>query len=159
MNWNLMKNIIIVIVGAIVVFLVLANMKPKETAPVVEEPVVVVPTETKLTSLKGIEIFITTPLEGEAITSPLVFKGRAPGNWFFEANAGLTLTDWDGLIIAEGYVMADGEWMTTDYVPFTGTLEFTKPAYGERGTIIFKKDNPSGEPQFDDAVEMTIKFK
>lgn len=154
-----MKNVIIVIVGAILVFLVITRVSPKPIDSVVEQPVVATPVELKLTSLRGVEIFIDTPKEGEAITSPLVIKGRAPGNWFFEANAGLTLTDWDGLIIAEGYIMAEGEWMTTDYVPFSGTLEFDKPVYGERGTIILQKDNASGEPQFDDAVEMTINFK
>jgi hypothetical protein len=154
-----MKNLIIVIIGAILVFVVITKLNPKPADPVVENPDIEQPTELKLTSTKGVEIFITMPKEGEAITSPLTVKGRAPGNWFFEANAGLVLTDWDGLIIKQGYVMADGEWMTTDYVPFTGTLEFVKPAYGERGTLIFQKDNPSGEPQFDDAAEMTINFK
>ncbi len=154
-----MKNIIIIIAGVLLVVFVLSKVSPKTETPIVEEPGIVVPAETELTSLKGVKIYIDTPLEGEAITSPLIVKGRAPGNWFFEANAGLTLTDWDGLIIAESYIMADGEWMTTDYVPFSGTLTFTKPGYGERGTIIFQKDNPSGEVQFDDAAEMTIKFK
>ena len=154
-----MKNVIIVIVGAILVFLVITRVSPKPIDSVVEQPVVATPVELKLTSLRGVEIFIYTPKEGEAIKSPLIIKGRAPGSWFFEANAGLTLTDWDGLIIAEGYVTAEGDWMTTDYVPFSGTLEFDKPVYGERGTIILQKDNASGEPQFDDAVEMTINFK
>lgn len=159
MQFDLMKNVIIVIVGALIVFFIIKSVNPKPADPIVENPVPEVPAETKLVSEKGVEIFITLPKADEGVTTPLVFKGRAPGNWFFEANAGLTLTDWDGLIIAEGYVMADGEWMTTDYVPFTGTLEFVKPVYGERGTIIFKKDNPSGESKFDDSAEMTIKFK
>ncbi len=154
-----MKNVIIVIVGALIVFFIISKVGPEAPAPVVEEPGIVVPAEIELMSLKGVKIYITAPKEGDGVTSPLVVKGRAPGNWFFEANAGLTLTDWDGLIIAEGNIMADGEWMTTEYVPFTGTLAFTKPAYGERGTLILKKDNPSGEPQFDDSAELTIKFQ
>lgn len=158
-----MKNVIIVIFGALIVFFIISKVSPKTPDPVVEEPGIVVPAETKIVSEKGVEIFVTMPEPSMGVTSPLIFKGRAPGNWFFEANAGLTLTNWDGLIIAEGHVTADGEWMTTDYVPFTGTLDFTTPfcqteEYCKRGTIIFKKDNPSGEPQFDDSAEMTIKF-
>lgn len=154
-----MKNLLIVIAGALVVFFILSKTSPKEQVPIVEDGGIVVPAETKLTSLKGVEIFLSMPLEGGAITNPLVVKGRAPGNWFFEASAPVVLTNWDGLIIAEGYMTAEGEWMTTDYVPFSGTIDFVKPDYGERGTIIFKKDNPSGESQFDDAAEMTIIFK
>ena len=154
-----MKNIIIIIVGAILVFLVITRLGDRPVDPVVETPTESTLPETKITSLKGVEIFVDNPRPGYIVTSPLTVHGRAPGNWFFEANAGITLTDWDGLIIAEGYIMAEGDWMTTDYVPFTGTITFTKPAYGERGTLIFKKDNPSGEPQFDDSAEMMIKFQ
>lgn len=162
MQWNLMKNILIVIVGALVVIFVLGGLnKPKiePVAPVIPEPEVVAPVQTELTSLRGVKIYVDVENMDDGITSPLVLSGKAPGNWFFEASAPVVLTDWDGLIIAEGYVMANGEWMTTDYVPFSGTLTFVKPAYGERGTLIFQKDNPSGESQFDDAAEMTIQFK
>lgn len=97
--------------------------------------------------------------EGDAITSPLVITGEARGPWFFEASFPVILTDWDGLIIAEGYAQAEGEWMTETFVPFKSTLTFTKPAYGERGTLILKKDNPSGLPENDAALEITVKFK
>ena len=107
-------------------------------------------------------IVITSPVPGTEITSPLTVTGEARGYWFFEAVFPLILTDWDGRIIAEGYASAEGEWMTEDFVPFTGTLEFTelgKDVYSHRGTLIFKKDNPSGEPQFDDALEMPVMIK
>lgn len=158
MDWNLMKNVATIIIGAILVFVVIGKVVPKKATPVVEEPGIVVPAEMELTSTKGIKIFVSQPKPGTPLTSPLVVAGRAPGNWFFEANSGLILTDWDGKIIANGYVTAEGDWMTTDYVPFSGTLEFVKPGYGASGTLIFQKDNASGEPQFDDAAEMTITF-
>jgi hypothetical protein len=156
-------NVILVIVGALLVVFLMGRMKPEEPTPAGDADTVT--EEIKLTSIKGIEIFIETPKDGGVVTNPLTVRGRAPGNWFFEANAGLTLTNWDGLIIAESYVMAEGEWMTTDYVPFSGTITFEEPfcadgqEYCKRGTLIFKKDNPSGEPQFDDAAEMTVWFQ
>jgi len=104
-------------------------------------------------------IFLIQPTPDSYVSSPLTIKGQARGNWFFEGDFPLILTDWDGKIIAEGYATADGEWMTTDFVPFEGTLKFTKPDYGERGALILRKDNPSGLPENDDALEITIFFE
>ncbi len=104
-------------------------------------------------------VVVETPLPESRISSPLTIRGKARGNWFFEASFPVILTNWDGLIIAEGHAQADGEWMTTDFVPFTATLNFEKPNYGERGALILKKDNPSGLPEHDDAFEMTVFFK
>lgn len=95
----------------------------------------------------------------DVITSPLTIEGEARGYWFFEASFPITLVNWDGLIIAEGFATANGEWMTEDFVPFTATLTFTKPAFDSRGTIIFRKDNPSGLPEHDDALEIPIRFE
>lgn len=125
-------------------------------SPVVETPVI--PTEKVLTTEKGIQIFITSPKENISIGNPLHIEGRAPGNWFFEASAPVTLTNWDGLIIAEGYITAIGDWMTTDYVPFSGDINFTKPDYGANGFLILQKDNPSDMPENDDSAQMTIQF-
>ncbi len=158
---TLLKNIIIVIVGALVVFFVLSKVT-HAPVPVVEEPTPIIDAfdnETKLISLKGVEIYISMPHPNEVSGSPLKISGRAPGNWFFEASAPVTLTNWDGLIIGESYVQAQGEWMTTNYVPFEGEIIFPEGNLYNRGFLIFKKDNPSGLPENDDSVEMMIKIK
>lgn len=103
-------------------------------------------------------IRVTYPAPNQEISSPLMITGEARGSWFFEGSFPITLTNWDGLIIAEGYATAQGEWMTQDFVPFTATLTFDTPSYGERGSIIFHKDNPSGLPEHDDALEYMIYF-
>jgi len=94
----------------------------------------------------------------DIITSPLVITGEARGNWYFEASFPIFLTDWDGRIIAQGNANAQGSWMTADFVPFSGTLEFERPAYGERGFLILKKDNPSGLPQNADEFKVPVVF-
>lgn len=103
-------------------------------------------------------IIVDLPIANSQITSPLTFSGKARGTWFFEGSFPVSLVNWDGLIIAEGYATASGEWMTEEYVPFTGTLTFDKPGYGDRGAIIFQKDNPSGLPENDNALEISIRF-
>ena len=97
--------------------------------------------------------------EGDSITSPLHISGTAPGTWFFEGSFPVVLTDWDGKIIAQTTAQAQSGWMTIERVPFTAVLTFEKPAYGERGTLILRRDNPSGLPENDKAIEVTIRFE
>ncbi len=110
-------------------------------------------------------IFIETPEKGGEISSPLTVSGVVKGPWFFEASFPIVLTDWDGKIIGQSYATAQGDWMTTDYVRFAGEIKFTKPEnpgnqdYVKRGFLIFKKDNPSGLPQYDDSREIPVIFK
>jgi hypothetical protein len=103
-------------------------------------------------------IQIEHPRPNQILTSPLEVRGVARGYWFFEADFPVMLTDWDGLIIAHGIATADGEWMTEDFVPFRAMLEFERPAYGDRGSLILHKDNPSGLPEHDDALEIPVLF-
>jgi hypothetical protein len=145
----------ILLIGSIA--LILINSKPVP-GPVVTPPIV---EPTVKPATKGDLIQLDYPLTKSAITSPLTITGKARGNWYFEATFPVTLVNWDGLIIAEGYAEAQGEWMTTEYVPFKGTVTFTKPdtRVSDRGWIILHKSNASGEPQFDDALEVEIKYE
>lgn len=102
---------------------------------------------------------LESPAPLAVIESPLEVTGRARGSWYFEASFPVVLVNWDGLIIAEGVATADGEWMTEEFVPFRATLEFDRPDYGERGTIILQKHNASGLPEHDDAVEVPVRFE
>ena len=106
-------------------------------------------------------IRIDSPRPNEVINSPLVIKGQARGNWFFEASFPVILTDWDGKIITQGVAQAKDDWMTTDFVPFEATLTFTvdESAYSNKGSLILKKDNPSGLSANDDALEIPVIFK
>jgi len=104
-------------------------------------------------------IILDAPQPNDAIASPIAITGQARGNWFFEANFPVVLTDWNGLIIAEGYATALDDWMTTDFVPFRATLEFEKPTLYNNGSLILQKANASGLPEHDDALEITILFK
>ncbi|MDD5626669.1 MAG: Gmad2 immunoglobulin-like domain-containing protein [Patescibacteria group bacterium] len=106
-------------------------------------------------------IVVTSPQPGEAIASPLIVRGRARGTWYFEGSFPVSLMDWDGKIITNGYAEAKGEWMTEEFVDFEGTIKFTKPntEVSNKGTLILRRDNPSGLPENDAAIEIPIVFK
>lgn len=109
-------------------------------------------------------IVLTSPVSDAVVTSPLTITGQARGGWYFEASFPVMLTNWDGLIIAEGVASAQGDWMTSEFVPFTATLNFTNPYnagdpdFMKRGTLILKNDNPSGLPENDRAIEIPVRF-
>jgi len=105
-------------------------------------------------------IRVENPRPNQTIKSPLTITGEARGYWFFEASFPVVLVNWDGLIIAQGIATAESEWMTTDFVPFTATLSFIadKNAYSNKGTLILRKDNSSGLPEHDDALEVPVIF-
>ena len=106
-------------------------------------------------------IHLNSPRPNETVSSPLIVEGEAVGNWFFEASFPVFLVDWDGVIIAQGIATAQGDWMTENFVPFTATLTFdtATSTYSNRGALILKKDNPSGLPENDDALEIPVKIQ
>lgn len=106
-------------------------------------------------------IAVSLPPANGMVASPMTVRGEARGQWYFEASFPITVVDWDGVIIGEGYAQAQGDWMTTEYVPFKGTVTFTVPDNTpyRRGAVIFKKDNPSGLPEYDDAFELPVLFE
>ncbi|MEK7638933.1 MAG: Gmad2 immunoglobulin-like domain-containing protein [Patescibacteria group bacterium] len=146
------------IIGLVVVAigLILYFLPTKTTAPTVTEESGTPAMPVDIPDL----ITITSPLPGETVANPVVVRGEARGTWFFEASAPVIVTNWDGLIIGQGFVMTEGEWMTEDFVPFSGTISYELPAdsYSATGTIIFQKDNPSGLPEYDQAVEVVVQL-
>ena len=115
-------------------------------------------TQNQIDKMDLIQIYYPRP--NETIQSPFTVTGEARGNWFFEASFPVVLVNWDGLIIAQGNAKAKGEWTTTNFVPFEAKLSFTvnKKAYSNKGTLILKKDNPSGLPKNDNSLEIPIIF-
>jgi hypothetical protein len=102
-------------------------------------------------------ISVSAPLPGDEVQSPLTVTGEARGNWYFEASFPVRLLDGNGNELTVAPAQAQGDWMTTDFVPFSVTLTFPTPATAT-GTLVLSKDNPSGEPQFDDSIEIPVTF-
>lgn len=112
------------------------------------------------TQVKTADIVITSPLSGATVASPLTVSGKAKGTWFFEASAPLYLTDESGKKLAQSHITATEDWMTTNFVPFTGTLTWaTTTGTSTRGYIVFENDNPSGNPDLQKSVRVPVVFR
>lgn len=102
-------------------------------------------------------IVVANVAPGDQIASPVTVTGEARGPWYFEASFPVKLLDGNGNQLVITPAQAQGDWMTTDFVPFSVTLTFPPPSTAT-GTLIFQKDNPSGEPQFDDFLAIPVTF-
>jgi|GEM_PF-1484463 hypothetical protein len=103
-------------------------------------------------------IMLETPRPNQVVVSPLQIKGKARGTWYFEASFPIELKDSNDKIIAQGIATAKSDWMTEEFVPFEATLNFIADtnASNERGTLILRKDNPSGLPEHEDSLEIPV---
>ncbi len=102
-------------------------------------------------------ITVTFPQPNTQVSSPLTISGQAKGSWYFEASFPIKLYDANNTLLTQTTGQAQGNWMTTSFVPFTATLTFPTPST-TTGTLILEKDNPSGEPQNADSISIPITF-
>jgi len=101
-------------------------------------------------------ISVDVPLPDSSVMSPLVISGKARGSWYFEASFPVKVLDADNKVLAQAPAQAQGDWMTTEYVPFTVTLDFTPTT--ATGTLVLHNDNPSGLPDKDKELDIPIRF-
>lgn len=142
------KHIIVLVVLVLLLIIVASISKPYRAA--------IEPTPTETPKIEYIHV--TSPQAGETIHSPVTITGEARGTWYFEASFPIIITDWDGRIIGEGHAEAQSDWMTENFVPFTASVTYLNATstVNKRGTVILKKDNPSGLPENDAAVEIPV---
>lgn len=103
-------------------------------------------------------IIVNQPQPGETIASPVRIAGEARGNWYFEASFPISLYDGSGKLLAQMPAQAQGEWMTTEFVPFSVDMSFPLPSTAT-GTLVLEKDNPSGLPENAAQVSIPVKFE
>lgn len=102
-------------------------------------------------------IRVTSPTPNQVISSPLHIEGEARGNWYFEASFPVRLEDANGNVLAIAPAQAQGEWMTTEFVPFELDLVYQMPTT-QTGILILEKDNPSGLPEHADERRIPVRF-
>lgn len=160
-----LKNILIVIVGgAIVLFLISwAESRTAEVTPGPQLPseiATTTPEEPEGGEQASIEdlIEVESPRIEAEIGSPLTISGEARGMWYFEATAPVRLENTEGDVLAESFITAQGEWMTEDFVPFEGTIEFTATP-GTEGVLVLEKANPSGLAENAQELRIPVTFQ
>ena len=84
-------------------------------------------------------------------------RGEAHGSWYFEASFPVRLVASDGSVLAEVPATALDDWMQDAKVPFEVSIVFATPT-ATSGTLILKRDNPSGLPEHDASVEIPVVF-
>lgn len=122
-----------------------------DTAPGTDGPVA-------YTSANGVVLRLDDPVQGVALSSPLTIRGQVPGTWSFEASFPVELRAADGSLLAQEPAQLQGDWMTEDYVPFEVVLTFDAPDQ-KTGTIVLRKDNPSGLSEHEDSVVVPVRFE
>ena len=103
-------------------------------------------------------IRVQSPIEGEIITSPFKVTGEAVGFWYFEADFPVRLYDDKDSLLATSIAMAQGEWMTENFVPFETELVFKVPKGSKSGKLVFERSNPSDMREHDRSLTIPIKF-
>lgn len=100
-------------------------------------------------------ITVSNPTPGSVTGKPVTVMGSARGNWYFEASFPIEIRGTDGSLIASGHADAQGDWMTTEFVPFTASITVPATFIGE-AVLVLKNDNPSGEPERERSMSFPI---
>ncbi len=100
-------------------------------------------------------ITVAYPLPGASVESVLRVTGEARGYWFFEASFPVRALDRDGNTLALVPAQAIGDWMTTEHVPFSVTLQIPESYVGPI-TLVLANDNPSGLPENDRSISFEV---
>jgi hypothetical protein len=108
---------------------------------------------------KAAMILVDSPAPGSIIVSPLTVSGKARGTWFFEGDFPMVIIDASGNVIGQSYCTAQSPWMTTEFVAFEGKITFKRPDSSGKAVLLLKKDNPTGKPEHDDAIEIPVRIR
>ncbi len=103
-------------------------------------------------------ISVASPSANEIVSSPVSISGTAKAGWgIFEGQAGtVNLYDGNGNGLGMAVLKVSGDW-TQPEVQFTASLNFSSSeSWG--GKLVFKNDNPSGDPTRDKTYEVDVKF-
>lgn len=118
----------------------------EQTLPPVEEGYTVEAENLRLNNLRPNQAFRSGTITGEAKT------------WYFEGSFPIAVETAAGDVVVQTFATAQTDWMTTDWVAFEAEVTVPRAVTGE-GFIVFKKDNPSGEPALDEEYRLPVVFE
>ncbi len=100
-------------------------------------------------------IKVDLPFPGSVTGKEFKILGQARGQWFFEASFPIEVLDKNGKSITIVVAQAKTDWMTENFVPFEANVKIPESYIGS-ATLVFKKDNPSGLPEYDASISFPI---
>ncbi len=103
-------------------------------------------------------ILISSPKNNEKVKNPFKIEGQAKGFWFFESEFTAELYDTNNNSLGRAILTAKGNWMTENFVPFEGKLNFSKPSTSS-GILRFLNSNPSGISEQQRIFEIPVQFE
>lgn len=112
----------------------------------------------EITQPSNNQVIVTSFSGNDVIESPVEVEGMAPGTWMFEGQMSVRVEDPNRNVLGEDVLKAEGEWMTEELVPFSGTVSFEVPNGLGTGYVVFEKSNPSGMPENEGKVEIPVRF-
>jgi len=104
-------------------------------------------------------IILENPKPNAVLGNKISLYGSARGYWFFEATFPIDVFDGDGKLLGQGYAQAKSEWMTENFVPFEAEINLTEVPQNPLGTLVLRKDNPSGDSIRDDSLIVPVFLK
>ncbi len=150
-GWTVVGTLFLVIVVMLVVLFVTPKPVEAPTTPITPtSSVPIVPSGPLHT-----RVIVKSPTSGGVVGQTFAVTGEAPGNWYFEASFPIQVRDVNNEKIGQAIAQAQSDWMTTAQVPFTATITLSS-SYTGPATLVLIKDNPSGLPEHDDALEIPI---
>jgi len=134
----------------------------KETKKIIWIPIIlaiiIVALVCVLFFVKKPEAKVTSVKSGQEINAPLVVEGEAKGSWFFEGSLPIKITDEQGNVLGNSFATAKTDWMTENFVAFSGTVSYESKT-GGKGFLVVAKDNPSGLAQYDKEIKIPVVLK
>jgi hypothetical protein len=129
----------------------------KETSTQQNTPATVSKT---VTSAKGVTIELDDWPKDSVLTGSQTITGKVPGSWSFEGEFPIDVVYEGDIGLPGATAKLQGNWMTTNMVPFTATLTFDERTMeSDDVAIMLRNANPSGLPENDDSVRIPIHFK
>ena len=101
---------------------------------------------------------VVSPAENGQVGEPLKVTGFAKEEWYArDKTFQIELHDQQGNILTTALASVSGEG-SDGFVPFTAVITYVKPATDTVGKLVFKKANPSGDPEKDREYAQSVSF-
>lgn len=108
-------------------------------------------------SVRGTTITIDDWADGRMVDGNLTITGMVPGSWSFEGSFPVAVVMQGDIGLPGGTAQLSGDWMTTEQVPFSVTLDLSGAELaGEKLDIVLQKANPSDLPENDDSLRLPV---